>query len=102
MIGPKVYLARGPSGHPETFRRQAADQALIDFLGNVTLKIAIEGFLRQKARERTQEQWSDVIGFLGALLHMPPDLVPLDVAVAFWAQVQLVKEAIARAKPKGN
>jgi hypothetical protein len=101
VIGPKVYIARGPSGHSETFKREPADQALVVRLGKVPLKTAIEGFIRQKSRDKTPDEWSDVIIYLGALIHIVPDFVPLDVAVSFWAHVIQTRDADARAE-KGN
>jgi hypothetical protein len=98
VIGPKVYIARGPSGQIETFVRDRADEALRSFLGNVTLPIAVEGFIRKKARDRTPDAWPDVLSYLGALLHIDPDHVPLVVSIAFWAHVHLHREAISRAK----
>lgn len=98
VTGPKVYVARGPSGHPETFRREDADQALRLFLGAVPTTIAIEGFLRKLQLEGRLEGWADVVEYLGAFTQIAPDRVPLDVAVAFWAQVTQVQEANKRAK----
>ena len=102
VAGPKVYISRGPSGHPETFRREDADLSLRQYLGAVTTKIAIDGFVRKFKLEGRSEHWSDVIEYLGSLVKLDPDLVPLDAAVSFWAQVTLVQEANKRALKEGN
>jgi len=106
IIGPKVYVSRGPSGHAETFQRDRADQALRHFLGPITLMIAVDGFIRKKKRERTPDEWGDVLSYLANLLKVPEDHLPLDVCVAFWAQVRLERDARERAslvtEGKGN
>ena len=103
-VGPKVYLSRGPSGHNETFPRAAADHALATLLGT-RLKLTIDGFIRKMLLEQKHESWSDVIGYLGEMTKLDPDAMPVDVAVAFWAQVEEKREADKRAKlgaGKGN
>jgi hypothetical protein len=97
-IGPKVYLSRGPSGLPETFERKTADRELEQYLGRVKIKIAVDSFIRRMTLERRQENWSDVIEHLAGVTKLNADVVPLDVAVAFWAQVDQSREAASRAK----
>jgi hypothetical protein len=103
-IGAKVYLSRGPSGLPETFDRKTADRELEIYLGRVKIKIAVDSFIRQMLIARRPENWGDVIEHLAKLTKLEADLVPLDVGVAFWAQVDQSREAAARAKQlaKGN
>lgn len=103
VSGPKVYLSRGPSGHNETFPRAAADHALATFLGT-RQKITIDGFIRKMLLEQRAESWSDVISYLGEMTKIDPDTLPVDVVVAFWAQVEEKRDADKRAKAaaKGN
>ena len=99
IVGPKVYLARGPSGHVETFNRVHADRELELFLGHVTLKIAIEGFLHKLIKDRRIEAWSDVLEYLSQLVGLDDfEAIPIDVGVSFWAHADLEREAIRRAK----
>lgn len=102
VAGPKVYISRGPSGHPETFRREEADQSLRQLLGSISPTIAVEGFVRKMTMERRLEGWADVLTYLGGLIHLEPDAVPLNAAVAFWAQVSLAQEASRRTVKEGN
>lgn len=97
VLGPKVYLTRGPSGHNETFKREAADIALDNFLGN-RKKIAIDGFIRKMLLEQRGEGWPDVIAYLGDFVKSDPDGLPIDVVVAFWAQVCARRDADKAAK----
>lgn len=101
VVGPKVYLSRGPSGHNETFPRAAADHALEQLLGS-RRKLAIDGFIRKMLLEQRHESWSDVIGYLGEMAKLDPDLMPVDVAVAFWAQIEEKRDADKRAKKNGG
>jgi hypothetical protein len=88
-LGAKVYLSRGPSGHAETFERTTADRELEMYLGGkAKLHITVEGFIRKMRLEGDAEQWRDVIAYLAERAHLEDaDLVPCNVAVAFWAQV---------------
>ena len=100
VIGPKVYISRGPSGHPETFSRQSADEQLIAFFGDMPLKVPLEGFLRHMTLQQRPETWTDVLDFIGKLTETEADDVPLVVAIAFWAQVKLTRDEIAAARKK--
>jgi hypothetical protein len=101
VIGPKVYLARGPSGQIETFKREASDRNLELALGKVPLKTALEGFIRKKLRDKTKDTWEDVTGYLSALTHIPISLLQIDIVISFWAHVVLTRESIERSE-KGN
>ncbi len=98
IIGPKVYLSRGPSGLPETFERKLADRELELYLGQVkvNVRIAIDSFIRRMTLERRSEDWGDVIGHLAELTKLDIS-VPLDVAVSFWAQVDESRKSAAKA-----
>jgi hypothetical protein len=97
--GPKAYLSRGPSGHVETFDRAGADRDLEHYLGSKSkVTIAIEGFVRKMSLDRRVEDWSDVIAYLGEMTKLGADLVPLNVAVAFWATVIAERENVRNAR----
>lgn len=99
-IGAKVYLSRGPSGHAETFERMLADRELKLFLGgDAKLSISIEGFIRKMMLDRKVEDWGDILGYLAEMAHVDDsDLIPINIAVAFWAQVNAAREAAKAAK----
>lgn len=101
VIGPKVYLSRGPSGLPETFERKCADRELEIFLGQVNVRIAVDSFIRQMLLERRGEDWGDVIEHLANLSKLET-AVPLDAAVSFWAQVDESRKSAAKAAKAKN
>lgn len=104
-MGSKVYLSRGPSGHPETFLRIDADRDLRHHLGAESkLTIAVEGFLRKMSLERKIEEWSDVIAYLGEMSGHPADHIPVNVAVAFWAHIIVARDTakLAKLTAQGN
>lgn len=88
-VGAKVYLSKGPSGHSETFERNRCDNELELFLGGsaARMHIAVEGFLRKMLLDRKIEGWSEIIEYLAEWAGFPNgDLVPINIAVAFWAK----------------
>ncbi len=87
-LGPKVYLSRGTSGHTETFDRTSSDRELEMYLGGkAKLLLAIESFLRKMLLDRRIEGWSEVLEYLAERSGLEDsDLVPLNIAVAFWAK----------------
>jgi hypothetical protein len=68
------------------------------FVGAARLRPLIEGFIRKMLVDRRVEDYSDVIAYLGEMSHVTADLVPLNVAVAFWARVNIEREAIKAAR----
>jgi hypothetical protein len=85
-----VYLVRGPSGWPETFPRELADQTLIDFLTPLDLTTMLDAFQHSMATEhRVQLTWDVVVGYLGKITQCPGKSVPEIAAVAFWGQLLL-------------
>jgi hypothetical protein len=72
------------------------------YLGKIKVRIAVDGFIRKMALERRPEDWSDVIGYLAGLTKLDADLVPLDVAVSFWAHVDQSRAAAKQAKAAAN
>ena len=106
VVGPKVYLSRGTSGHAETFPRSLADHELATYLGHIKIALAVDGFIRKMLLDRKAEKWGDVLDYLAGLTTLEADLIPIDVAVAFWAHVDqargAAKQAKAEACTKGN
>ncbi len=91
-IGPKVYVARGPSGWAETFKRRHADEALRTFVTPLDLAELIDVFILARQVNKTPADWHTVVGFLARTMQTTPRMVPAEVGVAFWAQV-LIKQA---------
>jgi len=91
VVGPRVYLAKGPSGWPETFERKHADEALRAFAAPLEPLELVELFIA--ARELADDpkgkltDWYTITGFLGRTMDTSPKAVPPAAAVAFWGQV---------------
>jgi len=92
IIGPKVYVAKGPSGWPETFNREQADRQLREFAGSVDLDELIETFVLQRtlAEQPEPTSWAHITHYLARVLNVPLKLIPAAVGVAFWACVTTV------------
>lgn len=88
IIGPKVYVAKGPSGWPETFNRQKADRQLADFVGSLDLDDLINTFILQRtlAEEPEPTVWAHVTHYLARNLQVKVTDIPDAVGVAFWAR----------------
>ncbi len=99
-VGAKVYLSRGPSGHAETFEKTHSDRELEMYLGGKPkVHVAVEGFIRKMLLDRKLEDWPEVIEYLAERAGLiNSDIVPVNVAVAFWAQVDVAREAARAAK----
>jgi hypothetical protein len=90
IIGPRTYLARGPSGWQESFDRKLADQRLMDFLKPLEVAQIIEAFLERLRLEGAKAiSWADVTDYLGYIVKQDPDLIPEIVGIAMWAQTIL-------------
>lgn len=84
-----VYMAKGPSGWPETFPRKQLDAALADYLGAAPMAAAIETFILQRELSDRPTTWHTVIGFLARLREISPLDVPPEIGLAFWGQIEL-------------
>jgi hypothetical protein len=91
-VGPRVYVAKGPSGWPETFVRKSVDKALIDFLAPLNVEELISLFATGVKLEAREETWGDVIDFLSRVTSKPTKLIPDAISVAFWATYLLLPE----------
>jgi hypothetical protein len=94
-IGPRTYLAKGPSGWPESFDRKATDEKLAQFLSPLEVSSVIETFLGWLRSEGAKAiAWSDVTEHLANVTNSKPDLVPDAAGVSLWAQTILHKRAL--------
>lgn len=90
-IGPKVYIARGPSGWAQPFPREASDKALAAFVHPVEVDELVDMFVTARDLSETPTDWHTVVGFLARQMQTHPKSVPADVGVAFWAKAILHK-----------
>jgi len=91
QIAPKVYIVKGPSGWPETFKRDVVDRELAGFTHPAPVDALVDLFVtrRQLAEKPEPTSWHTVIGFLGRTMNCPPNAVPHTVGIAFWGRVVL-------------
>lgn len=93
VITPKVYLVKGPSGWPEPFKRDVADQALLKFITPVAIKDLVEVFVgRRTDTDRKEVDWYTIVGFLARTMGCTPKTVPHSCGVAFWAHVLIARD----------
>lgn len=88
-IGPRAYLASGPSSWLETFDRRAADAALQRLLGTVPIELAVEAFLRSHKKAVT---WEAIVEHLAGLVRTPVEAIEPVVGVAFWAAIEIAAQ----------
>ena len=92
-IGPRVYLATGPSGWPEAFDRKRADAELAKFLHPITPDELVEPFIEAMRLEGAKAySWSDVMNYIAKITQIDWKLIPPAIGVAFWAHVIEFKE----------
>lgn len=89
QITPKVYVAKGPSGWPETFQRTKVDSELAKFIEPVTPAELVELFVlqRETSDKKTPLDWHTIVGYLARTMGTSPKRVPSNVGVAFWAAI---------------
>jgi hypothetical protein len=90
----KEYIVRGPSGWPETFKRDVCDQALAKFLGVVNTAELVDLFVtqRQLADKTEPANWHTIVGYLGRTFGVSPKAVPHEAGIAFWAHVVMARQ----------
>lgn len=89
-ISARAYVSRGPSGWPETFKRDVADKALLAFIAPVDLDQLLDVFILQReVSEQKIPDWHTVIGFLARSMQTTPKQVPHQVGIAFWGRYLL-------------
>jgi len=88
-VAPRNYVTRGPSGWPETFKRDAADHELAKFIAPVDIDALVDVFVlrRETADKKESTDWHTVIGFLSRTMGVSPRMIPPIVGVAFWGRV---------------
>lgn len=86
-IGPRAYLALGPSNWFETFPRKAADEALQKLLGDIPLGIVVESLLRQQKTTKELVDWNRILDHLEPLLKVERDVIEPRAVIALWAAV---------------
>jgi len=90
VIGPKIYLARGPSGWREKFCRKEADARLKEYLDPVDPDDVADTFVITMELSNQEEHWNDVVEYLAGIVGKSWREVPEIVGVAFWARAILV------------
>lgn len=86
-IAPKVYIVKGPSGWPETFRRDIADRSLIAFVQPAPVDQLVDVFMRHREVNPGPTDWFTIVGFLSRTMGVSPKMIPHEAGVAFWAQI---------------
>jgi hypothetical protein len=95
----KVYVTRGPSGWPETFKRDKADQALAKLISPVAIADLVEVFVlnRQTSDNKDPTSWFTIVGFLGRTIGASPRQISSEAGIAFWGHVVLAMLASSNA-----
>ncbi len=96
-IAAKLYITRGPSGWPETFKRDRADLCLSKLITPVVIGDLVEVFVlaRQTSDKKDPIDWHSIVGFLGRTMGISPRQIPHEAAIAFWGHVVLAQLAAA-------
>ncbi len=93
-IGPKHYVSVGASGWAETFLRCKADFELESFVTPLEVKDLVSNFMDQiDVAPKKKTTWSDVTRYLGRIVGIAADKIPMGAGIAFWGQVVLIEEA---------
>lgn len=95
VITPKHYIAKSSASWPETFDRKKADAELAKFLAPLPVDDVVSVFVA--AREIGEKHadrliaWHTIVGHLSRITSTRFDLVPVPVAIAFWAHVVMAQ-----------
>lgn len=89
VIAPRAYIAKGPSGWPETFKRADADRALVELIQPVAIEELVDIFIRRRetAENKTPTNWYTIVGYLSRTMQIPVASIPHNAAIAFWGRV---------------
>ncbi len=95
IVGPKVYIAKGPSGWAETFKRVDADRELVMFISPLEVDVLVACFVEKRsvAEEISETSWFTITGFLARMVGSTPKAVPHIVGVAFWGKIVIATTA---------
>jgi hypothetical protein len=98
-IGPRAYLALGPSNWFETFPRKEADEALSRLLGEMPLSLVVESILRQQTLAKKPVDWSCIVEHVEKLLGGSRDAFEPRAIIALWANILVEQEKLKTKKP---
>ena len=99
-IGPKDYIAVGPSGWPERFERAKCDAALKIFIGPLVLDELVRNFaeeqrIKSRTKQRHETLWGDVEDYLTRIMGGHKHSMTMSVVIGFWAVVILHERELA-------
>jgi len=86
-VGARVYLVVGGTGWTETYIRKQADEALAKLLHPLSVSDALTTFQAAMELEAREENWEDVMDFLGKITGQSPKVIPEIAGVGFWGQI---------------
>lgn len=95
----KVYVTTGPSGWPETFRREKLDAELAAFIATAAPTVEVielvDMFIATRELGDNKEPigWFTIVGFVARQLQLNPRTIPHTVGIAFWGQVVIAQTA---------
>lgn len=94
IIGPKHYIAVAGGGWTETFSRKDATKALSAFIGRLSVCELVNNFLDHiELTNKKKITWSDVTLYLSRITRVDTDKIPMEAAVAFWAEVTMIEDS---------
>lgn len=93
VVGPKVYVTKGPSGWIETFKRGPSDAALKAFMAPVEIAVLVDMFVVGRDLANAETNWHTIVGFIARMLNITPRAVPAEVGVAFWGHIVLAAQS---------
>jgi hypothetical protein len=96
IVGPKVYVTKGPSGWPETFKRAELDRELVLFLAPANVDQMVRHFIGTREIDENKEptNWHTVMGYLGRMLGVAVETIPHTIGIAFWGRVVLASSMV--------
>ena len=94
VIGPRHYVSVAGGGWTETFSRIDADRALQTLIGRLKVSEMVDNFLEHmRLADKSKITWSDITLYLGRIMRVNPDKIPMIASVAFWAEVTKIEDA---------
>lgn len=99
VVGPKVYIAKGPSGWPEQIDRRKADAVLDAFLDPLDVGEVVGTLVLDIQTGRFENSWGGVVTFLARLTDRTPTSIPELAALALWGQALVLHPAYGEEGP---
>lgn len=95
LVSSKLYVAKGPSGWLESFKRAELDRELEAFTKPLIAEDLVFMFVESRAlsQDREETNWHTLIGWIARTLGIEPKLVPPTVGIAFWGRVVIATTA---------